>query len=116
MHQHSLDLLCLAESWLDKTLYNSELFIPQMKYLRVDRNHKRGGGLFILYNPNITCSSENHIMHNDIELLHLLYRKANYLNLLTVLYCIDPHLVKWNLLFPYCTTSYVTLILITFLS
>ena len=48
LKQNELDILCLTETWLDKTCSNNELFLlNNFITTRIDR-HGNGGGIVIL--------------------------------------------------------------------
>ena len=67
--------MCLNETWLKSHIQNHELCFNQFKLHRLDRQHKRGGGLLVLC-PHAFCSEiSNSIMSEHLELLHISIQK-----------------------------------------
>ena len=47
MLENKFDILTISESWLDNSVTNLELQIPGYDLYRVDRQDKKGGGVFV---------------------------------------------------------------------
>jgi hypothetical protein len=49
---HKIDIFTISETWLNSTVTNSEIAIEDYKIYRLDRLHKRGGGVCAYINQN----------------------------------------------------------------
>ena len=66
---HKPDIICLVETWLDETITDKELSLPNYDIVRLDHN-RHGGGLLIYVN---SCFSYSHVVSgsNSLELIVL---------------------------------------------
>ena len=53
---HKIDILTISETWLNSTVTNSEIAIEDYKIYRLDRLHKRGGGICAYIKKNLKAS------------------------------------------------------------
>jgi hypothetical protein len=60
------DILCISETWLDRTVTDCELDIPNYTLFRNDRN-RRGGGVAIYVSDVLTASRRPDLEHQDVE-------------------------------------------------
>jgi exonuclease III len=67
----SIDILCIAETWLTSEIQNSELFMNNYVIHRIDRQNKRGGGVLILVHIRFNAQLEGHVIDDNLELIHL---------------------------------------------
>ncbi|CAB3994395.1 Hypothetical predicted protein [Paramuricea clavata] len=53
---HKIDIFTISETWLNSTVTNSEIAIEDYKIYRLDRLHKRGGGVCAYIKKNLKAS------------------------------------------------------------
>ena len=79
---HKPDIICLVETWLDETITDKELSLPNYDIVQLDHN-RHGGGLLIYVNScfsySLVFSGSNNLeliilTVNDIIALSLFYR------------------------------------------
>jgi exonuclease III len=58
---HKIDIFTISETWLNSTVTNSEIAIEDYKIYRLDRLHKRGGGVCAYIKKNIKESVLNEL-------------------------------------------------------
>lgn len=63
--------MAVAETWLNESISNSELFVNGFRIHRIDRDYNRGGGILILVRNSLASEIENSIMTHSTELLHI---------------------------------------------
>jgi hypothetical protein len=66
IHTMKSDILCISETWLDRTVTDCELDIPNYTLFRNDRN-RRGGGVAIYVSDVLTTSRRPDLEHQDVE-------------------------------------------------
>ena len=52
---HNPHVVCITETWLDSTITDSELYIPEFDIVRLDRN-RHGGGVIIYFRSTFICN------------------------------------------------------------
>ena len=52
---HNPHVVCITETWLDSTIMDSELYIPDFDIVRLDRN-RHGGGVIIYFRSTFICN------------------------------------------------------------
>ena len=65
---HTPDIIALCETWIDDTISDFEIFIPEYFVIRRDRN-RHGGGVLLYIKENIPIT--NVTRHATIELLFI---------------------------------------------
>ena len=73
---HKIDVLTMSETWLNSTITNGEIAIDDYKIFRLDRLHKKGGGvcasvkkvLKVTILNELTCTSESNFQQLWIKL------------------------------------------------
>jgi len=69
LHEHDIDILCLTETFLTNKLA-SHIF-PNHHLFRVDRNHKKGGGVAILASKLLKSKQVDFLTNDTIESIAL---------------------------------------------
>ena len=84
LHQNQVDLACLTETWLNRSIDDSLTQIPGYLTYRLDRNDGRqGGGVVILAKQDLSCKVIDLPNPTSQEVLWLLYRHPCMPRLLT---------------------------------
>jgi len=88
-HSAKPDILAVSESWLKKSIHNSEISIPNYNVFRQDR-HAKGGGVGIYCRENLQCSVL--LSRSEPKMFELLLLKINFSKdkSLTVAVCYRP--------------------------
>ena len=65
--------MCVVESWFNLHILNSELkcYFYNFNIHRIDRDKNNGGGIFMLVHKSLDGITENVLISNNIELLHV---------------------------------------------
>ena len=53
---HEIDILTIPETWLNSTVTNSEIAIKDYQIYRLDRLHKKGGGVCACAKKNLKAT------------------------------------------------------------
>ena len=53
---HKIDILTISETWLNSTVTNSEIAIKDYQIYRLDRLHKKGGGVCAYAKKNLKAT------------------------------------------------------------
>lgn len=66
------DIICIGETWLDPTIFNSELISDNYRVFRKDRclsniDASKGGGVLIAIKNQIKCAEHKTMEMNDLE-------------------------------------------------
>ena len=62
------DIILGCETWMDETVKSNEIFPPEYKVFRKDRN-RNGGGVLIATKDNILCTVESNLNVDNCEIL-----------------------------------------------
>jgi len=69
---YKISVFSICETWLDCTINNDALFChPNFNIHRLDRQHKKGGGLICLVRKNFDSEISNFILSEHVEILHV---------------------------------------------
>ena len=88
LEYNDVDIFSISETWLHEGISSNILSIPGYVFVRLDREvvgheHqvKRGGGLGVYYNPNLSCDkdvfSDRNVSSKDLELQVLQFTRKN---------------------------------------
>ena len=70
MEEHSIDIMCLAETFLDSTIPDGAVSIPGYKLMRRDRP-TAGGGVVVYARNSIKCNRRCDLESDGLELLYV---------------------------------------------
>jgi len=73
----NIKIFGLCETWLTPSISDHELFISNFKQHRLDRFAKKGGGILILVSTQYSSYTENTLMCDHIELVHISIENVN---------------------------------------
>jgi hypothetical protein len=70
IHDMKADIVCVSETWLDQTISDADIEIPNFTIHRNDRN-RHGGGVATYVSNNLAVSRRIDLEYQDIESLWL---------------------------------------------
>ena len=71
MNNDSVDILGIAETWLDSTFSDSSIHIPHYRLLRHGRGHRPGGGIAVYSRDTLAASRHDEPESDTVEnLIH----------------------------------------------
>jgi len=100
----------ISETWLDKTVSDSEINIQNYNIIRRDRD-RHGGGVCLFIHSELAFNTRSDLLHENLEaiweeillpktkpiLVGIVYRPPKQLNFLEILkICVLVHLIVWN--------------------
>lgn len=68
--QSNADIICLSETWLDNSVFDSEISINGYTVVRRDRN-RHGGGVCIYIRNTLSFNIRDDLEHSDLEALFI---------------------------------------------
>ena len=80
-------LFTISETWLDKSITNSEIEFPRYSLYRLDRDGKRGGGVCAYVNQNLKCEPMKELSYIAESGLHQLWLKIQVANFRSFVIC-----------------------------
>ena len=60
------DVICVSESWLDNSILDTDIHIPNYSVFRKDRN-RHGGGVLIYVTDSLSAVRRLDLEHIDVE-------------------------------------------------
>ena len=64
--ERKFDIICISETWLDDSISDDDIRIPDYELFRRDRNH-HGGGVMIYAHENLSPTRRPDLQHDDLE-------------------------------------------------
>ena len=61
------EILAITETHLDKKVPDSEILIPGMKFVRLDRKGRKGGGCLLYYGEHLHATHRKDLLTQNIE-------------------------------------------------
>lgn len=86
---NGIDVLTISETWLNSTVSNSEININDYKLQRLDRLHKKGGGVCAYIRKEIKAVVLKEITEISETNFHQLWIKLQYKKSKSVLICVS---------------------------
>ena len=86
--QKDFDIITISETWLNTSVSSSEVKIDGYKLFRLDRLHKRGGGVCAYVRKELKASVHNNLSFISEENFHQLWVTVQYKKLKFFLICV----------------------------
>ena len=80
-------IFTISETWLDKSITNSEIEFPRYSLYRLDRDGKRGGSVCAYVNQNLKCEPMKELSYIAESGLHQLWLKIQFANFRSFVIC-----------------------------
>jgi exonuclease III len=84
----NIDVLTISETWLNSTVTNKEINIDGYKLHRLDRLHKKGGGVCLYIRNDIKANILKDISHISDCNFHQLWLQLQYKKLKSLVVCV----------------------------
>ncbi|XP_028413970.1 uncharacterized protein LOC114536830 [Dendronephthya gigantea] len=89
VHENDYEVICICETWLNKTVLDSEL-LPGFNIFRKDRNGKIGGGVLIAVKEGLQATRRCDLERDDAEFVVVQLNKANNSSVILYTYYRPP--------------------------
>ena len=89
VNTNKIDVLTSSETWLNTTVTNKELEIEGFKLHRLDRLHKKGGGVCAYVRKNIKSSLMKELTQISVTSFHQLWINLQYKKTRSLLVCVS---------------------------
>lgn len=86
--QNDIEIFTISETWLNSTVTNKEINIPGYKVYRLDRRHKKGGGVCAYLRTNLKVVVLKSISKVSECGFHQLWLKIQHAKLKSIIVCV----------------------------
>ncbi len=85
---HKIDVLTMSETWLNSTVTNGEIAIDDYKIYRLDRLHKKGGGVCVFAKKVLKVTILNELTSTSESNFQQLWIKLQNKKMKTIIICV----------------------------
>lgn len=88
IQQNDIDIFTISETWLNSSVTNAEINISGYKLYRLDRRHKKGGGVCAYIRRNLKTKVLNSISKISERGFHQLWLEIQHVKLKSIIVCV----------------------------